>query len=57
VEFKYLGHAVSLCDKTAVIAGMLRDTTNDAQYITEYDVWFVIVCNCLVICWFRNMVT
>ena len=49
--------AVSLCDKDAVIAGMLRDMTKDRQYIPECGVWFVVLCSFLVICWFHNRVT
>jgi len=41
---------VSLCDIVAVIAGMLRDMTNDTHYIPECGVWFVVVCSFLVIC-------
>jgi hypothetical protein len=47
---KFPGDAVSLCDIAAMIAVMLRDMTNDTQYIPECGVWFVVVCSFLVIC-------
>lgn len=56
-ELKFPVVAVSLCDKAALIAGMLRDMTKDRQYIPECGVWFVVVCDFLVICWYRNRVT
>ena len=54
--FKFPGDTVSLCDKAAVIAGMLRDMTNDTRCIPECGVWFVVVCSSLVICWFGSLV-
>ena len=54
---EFPGDALSLCDKAAMIAGMLRDMTNDTQYIPECGVWFVVVCRFRVICWFHSRVT
>jgi len=55
VEFP--GDALSLCDKAAMIAGMLRDMTNNTQYTPECGVCFVVVCRFLIICWLHSRVT